>query len=109
MATPKEIFEQRIPAQLQKNVDKVKAINAKYKFILNGDDGGTWVVDLTANPPTVTAGEGDAQCTVEMSAADFGQMMAGTLNAQMAFMSGKLKIKGDMGLAMKLGQVMGTS
>ena len=105
--TPREYFEKTIPETLTKNADKVGAINSKYKFVIAGDGGGTWVVDLTAKPPKCTEGEGDANCTVEVGSADFTQIIDGKLNSQMAFMSGKLKIKGDMGLAMKLGQIIG--
>ena len=42
-----------------------------------------------------------------MTAADFVEMMNGNLNAQMAFMSGKLKVAGDMGLALKLQSILG--
>jgi putative sterol carrier protein len=38
-----------------------------------------------------------------MSAQDWLDMVSGKLSGQMAFMSGKLKLKGDMGLAMKVG------
>ena len=44
---------------------------------------------------------------IRMSMADFLALAAGDLNPQMAFMLGKLKIEGDMGLAMKLGGLLG--
>jgi putative sterol carrier protein len=44
---------------------------------------------------------------VTASSGDFMNIVGGKMNAQMAFMSGKLKIKGDMGLAMKLQKVIG--
>jgi len=56
----------------------------------------------------VTAGStGGAKCTVTAATGDFMNIVSGKMNPQMAFMSGKLKIKGDMGLAMKLQKVIG--
>jgi len=48
-----------------------------------------------------------AKCTVTCASGDFMNIVSGKMNPQMAFMSGKLKIKGDMGLAMKLQKVIG--
>jgi putative sterol carrier protein len=42
-----------------------------------------------------------------MTASDFVDMINGKLNGQMAFMTGKLKVAGDMGLAMKLQTLLG--
>lgn len=50
---------------------------------------------------------GQAQCTMSMDCEDFVKMFKGQLNPTQAFMSGKLKIKGDMMLAMKLEKLMG--
>ena len=53
---------------------------------------------------TVAAGEAPSpNCTVSMAEGDFLDMVAGRLNGQMAFLTGKLKVAGDMGLALKLG------
>lgn len=48
---------------------------------------------------------GKVDCTVMMAEKDFVELMTGKLNGQSAFMSGKLKIKGNMNLAMKLGEL----
>ncbi len=104
--TPKEIFEKEIPANIEKNADKVKSMNATYKFNVTGDNGGVWRVQLGENSQ-VMEGEGDAQCTITVADEDFVNIVSGKLNPQMAFMSGKLKVQGDMGLAMKLGNVLG--
>lgn len=106
MATPKEIFEKDIPANIAANPDKAKAMNATYKFNISGANGGTWRVILGAEP-RVEEGDGDAQCTINVGDEDFVNIVGGKLNPQMAFMSGKLKVQGDMGLAMKLGTVLG--
>jgi len=47
-----------------------------------------------------------ARCTVAMTDADFLAVVNGKLNPQMAFMTGKLRIQGDMALAMKLQQIL---
>lgn len=106
MATPKDIFEKDIPANLVTQADKAKSMNATYKFNVTGGNGGVWRVVLGENP-RVEAGEGDAQCTITVGDEDFVNIVGGKLNPQMAFMSGKLKVQGDMGLAMKLGTVLG--
>ncbi|MCL4233971.1 MAG: SCP2 sterol-binding domain-containing protein [Deltaproteobacteria bacterium] len=56
----------------------------------------------------VSAGTKDpANCTITVAAADLLAITTGKLSGQMAFMTGKLKISGDMGLAMKLQKILG--
>jgi putative sterol carrier protein len=105
-ANAKEVFETFLPERLKAKPDVVTKINSSYKFIINGDGGGTWVVDLTKPGGAISAGEGDAKCSITMAAPDFVDLMNGKLNPQMAFMSGKLKVAGDMGLALKLGSLL---
>ena len=87
--------------KIEEHKDAAKQIGAVYKFVLSGDGGGTWVMNLKDNPG-VTEGDGDAQCTIKMAATDYVDMLEGRANGQQLFFSGKLKIEGDMGLAMKL-------
>jgi len=103
---PKQIFTDRIAAGIQKNVEAAKQVDAVYKFVLTGDKGGSWIVNLK-DKPGVTQGDGDAGCTITMEAADFLAMNNGELDPQAAFMAGKMVITGDMSLAFKLGQVLG--
>ena len=106
--TPKQYFEEKIAKKLQDKPDISKAVNSVYEFNITGDNGGVWTVDLTKEPGTVQAGStGTAKCTVTCASADFMNIVSGKMNPQMAFMSGKLKINGDMGLAMKLQKVIG--
>jgi putative sterol carrier protein len=103
----KDVFERHMPARLAAKPDVVAKINAVYQFNISGPSGGTWAVDCTAPGGAVTAGApASPKCTVAMTDADFVNLVNGKLNAQMAFMSGKLKIQGDMGLAMKLQQIL---
>jgi putative sterol carrier protein len=104
----KEVFEIQIPARLKAKPDLIAKINAVYQFHIAGAEGGAWSVDCTLAGGSVTAGTAaSAKCTVSMLDVDFMKLVTGKLNAQMAFMTGKVKIQGDMGLAMKLQQLLG--
>lgn len=106
--TCQEVFEVDIAERLKAKPEVAEAIKSSYQFDLTGDGGGQWVVDLTKASDWVFAGSIDqAGVTITMSASDFLDLVAGKLNGQMAFMTGKLKIKGDMSLALKLQQILG--
>ena len=99
--TPKEIFEQKLTASIDK--EKAEKIGGTFQFMITGDDGGEWNIDLTKDADWVQGGTmDDPKCTVTVSDADWVAIIDGSLNAQMAFMSGKLKVAGDMSLALKL-------
>ena len=104
-----EMFEKHIPERLAKKPELAgQNKSASYQFDLTGDGGGKWYVDLTQSPGKVAAGTIDNPgVTITMTAADFSAGVNGKLNWQMAFMQGKLKIKGDMSLALKLQQILG--
>ncbi|XP_042551072.1 hydroxysteroid dehydrogenase-like protein 2 isoform X2 [Dipodomys spectabilis] len=88
--------------------DVVKATQAVYQFELSGEDGGTWFLDLKTKGGYVGHGEPSDRADVVMSMTtdDFVKMFSGKLKPTMAFMSGKLKIKGNMALAIKLEKLM---
>lgn len=103
----RDVFERHMPERLKSKPDVVAKINAVYQFNISGPNGGAWAVDCTAPGGAVTAGQvPSAKCTVHCSDQDFLNIVNGKLNPQMAFMSGKLRIQGDMGLAMKLQQIL---
>ncbi len=106
-SNPSEFFKTKAE-QLQEGGGSLDGINAIYQFNLSGDDGGSWVIDLASDAKGVREGEEDtAQCVISMTAPDFMSMIQGSLNPQMAFMTGKLRVKGDMGLALKLQSILG--
>jgi len=91
-------------AGLQEKVGEDCGLGATLKFDF-GDDGSL-VLDATQVPNVISASDAEAQCTMAISLADFMEMAEGRLDSTMAFMSGKLKIQGDMGIAMKLAPLL---
>jgi len=86
---------------IAKNAAAASQVGATYKFVLEGEGGGTWIVALTSDPK-ITDGDGDAECVIKMAATDYVEMIEGRVEGQNLFFEGKLQIEGDMGLAMKL-------
>jgi len=81
----------------------IDPIGAKVKFVL---DDNTVMIDGTGDSNVVSSEDSEADCTITTSLETLEKMRSGDLNPMMAVMGGKVKIKGDMGLAMKLQGMM---
>ena len=75
-------------------------MNASYRFDIDG--AGSWNVEVDDGKVTVTENGGEADTTISTSAETFTKIASGEQNPTAAYMSGKLKVSGDMGQAMKL-------
>ncbi|HWQ24428.1 MAG TPA: SCP2 sterol-binding domain-containing protein [Gaiellaceae bacterium] len=97
MGSVQEFFE-GLPERV--SADRIAGMTSTYVFEIEG--AGTWTVAIADGAIEVSEGAGEADCTLIASAETFEKIVAGEQNATTAYMTGKLKIKGDMGAAMKL-------
>jgi putative sterol carrier protein len=93
----KEFFE-----SLESRADESKLAGMSNSYLFDIDGEGQWLVDVRDGRLSVSKGGGEADATITTSAENFDKIVAGELNPTTAYMTGKLKIKGDMGAAMKL-------
>jgi putative sterol carrier protein len=85
------------------NKDAAKGLDAVYQFDLSGDGGGKWYAAIKNDACQVTEGaHASPNITISMTAQDYLDMISGKANGQMLFMSGKLRIAGDLSLALRL-------
>ncbi len=104
--TAKDLFSTSAVEILETKKDKLKGINAVFKFDIEGEGGGKWTMDLKNEPFSVTEGDGaKPDCTVKMNHDNFEKLLDNFGIAMQLFMTGKLKIDNPMA-AMKLQKVL---
>ncbi|XP_074023033.1 hydroxysteroid dehydrogenase-like protein 2 isoform X4 [Numenius arquata] len=86
----------------------VRTTQGVFQFELSGEEGGTWYIDLKTQGGSAGFGKPPvtADVVMSMSSTDFVKMFTGKLKPTLAFMSGKLRIKGNMSLAIKLEKML---
>ena len=80
--------------------EKVRGTTAIYRFDVR--DVGSWLVDVDDGRVSVSESDADADCVLQASEELWGRLIRGEANATTAYMTGKLKVKGDLELALKL-------
>ncbi len=93
------MIDQQVIDQFNKAAANAAPIGGTIKFVL---DDKALIIDGTGDTNTVSTEDGEADCTITTSLETLMKLRSGDLNPMMAVMGGKVKIKGDMGLAMKL-------
>lgn len=102
-ATPsmQQIFEQILQSKLTPEL--AKAVNGCFQFKITGAEASDWVMDLTRDSEWIRAGtDPAAKCTVTVGGEEWKQILQKTLDPTKAFFNGKLKVQGDIPLAVKL-------
>ena len=99
----------RAATMIDADPDGARKVGGVYKFVLEGDDRRTFIIDMT-DDPRVIDGDGAAQCTFTMAAGDFIDVVEGRTGPRSLFFRGRLSVNGDWRLAMrmrKLNKIMG--
>jgi putative sterol carrier protein len=93
----REFFE-----TLESRVDSSKTAGMNNSYLFDIDGAGKWKVDVKDGNVSVTEGGEEADAVISTSEETFDKLTSGEQNPTSAYMTGKLKVKGDMGAAMKL-------
>ncbi len=104
MTTVDDLMDQ-ISDMIREDPETVRRFGAACKFALSGEGARTFVVDMRPDNPRVIDGDGEAKCTISMPASEFIKLAQLQANPRTLFFSGKLRIKGDWKLAMKLNKL----
>ncbi|QQP88301.1 SCP2 sterol-binding domain-containing protein [Skermanella sp. TT6] len=94
----------QIEAKMRKRLPQFRAFNGAARFDFGKD--GLLRLDATKTPATLQREDGDAVCTIRMTLENFDRMLDGDLNPTLAFATGKLKVQGSMGSALKLASLL---
>jgi putative sterol carrier protein len=95
--TAKDFFE-----TLESRVDQSKTAGMTNSYLFDIEGAGKWTVRVEDGQVNVTEGGEDADAVITTSQETFEKITSGEQNPTSAYMTGKLKVKGDMGAAMKL-------
>ena len=98
--TVKEFF-QLLPGRLDS--DAAEDLDAVYQFDLSGSQGGQYILTIREGACEVAEGmHADPHVVLSMAGEDCIKILKGQLNGPAVAMSGRLKISGDIGLAIQL-------
>ena len=101
--TPKDFFERILPSRFKP--EKAEGIDVTVQIIITGPNGGDWVVTIKNQKLETKEGTHPSPTLeLKMTEADYIDLMNGKMSPEKAFMTGKLKFKGNIGLALRLRQ-----
>jgi putative sterol carrier protein len=93
----REFFE-----SLESRADEARLAGMDNSYLFDIEGEGQWLVSVADGKLNVSEGAADADATISTSGETFDRIVAGKQSPTTAYMTGKLKIKGDMGAALKL-------
>lgn len=100
--TMEEVWNE-IDTKLNTEAGPIESMNVSYSFELGTVESGMYGLKLADGKAEIIIGDpGEVDCSLKMSEKDFKKLLAGKLNSTSSYMMGKLKVKGPIGLALKL-------
>ncbi|MDR7503150.1 MAG: SCP2 sterol-binding domain-containing protein [Armatimonadota bacterium] len=88
--------------------ERAQGVRAVVQYHITGEGGGSYYAEIADGSCTIHQGSAPSPTTtITISAPDWLDLVAGKLQGQLAFMQGRLKVTGDMGLAMRLAGMFG--
>ena len=101
MANPIAEFLTTLPDRV--SAGAISGLSAVFQFVDTDDDGGVWAVTIVNGHMAVSEGAaGNADIILTAETSDWARMVSGTLRSQEAILIGRLRIRGDVTLAIKL-------
>ncbi|HZT19445.1 MAG TPA: SCP2 sterol-binding domain-containing protein [Dongiaceae bacterium] len=89
---------------LRRRVSAYPKLGYRVKFLF--EDGGAILWDGAGDQPAVSEADGEADTTLRLSQEDFRKLMDGSLDPTLAYMTGKLKVEGKLGVALKINSML---
>jgi putative sterol carrier protein len=101
------VSSNKINEKLNEMLPQIKFLSGSIRFDLG--DGGLWLLDAREKTACFSPddGESDVECTIQISADNLSKLLDGKLDPMLAYGLGKIKVKGSMGLALKLVSALG--
>ena len=104
--TPKVILEEEVAKNLKAHPEITQELHGICQFDISGPSGGQWYVDLDQDCTVAGGSNSNAACTITMKDDNFVALFSGRLSSQRAFLTGKLKVNGDLAMASALRDVL---
>jgi putative sterol carrier protein len=99
--TPKDFFEKVLPNRFKP--DKAAGVDVTVQIKITGTNGGNWAVTIKSQKLEVKEGtQPSPTLSLEMEEADYMDVVNGKMSGEKAFLTGKLRFKGNIALALKL-------
>ncbi len=102
----REVFTSYFPRRMRDRSARLQEFSEVYKFVVTGDGGGVWLVDLSKPGGQIRAEDSEAGCTITVSAGDLVAMVNGELNPALAYGQGRVSVAGNVRQAMGMGQIL---
>lgn len=108
MPDAKEFFEEMLPKRFGDDPSKAEGMVGAWEFNVEGEGGGIWTVSVEEGKlDVIPEAKEDAGCKIFVAVEDWNGILNKEIDPTTAFMSGKLRIEGDMSMAMKLQPLLG--